>query len=186
MQKYISIVFLLCITGSTAVFAQQKQQDVLILADTVKGNPINPLAPARAAFLSAIVPGLGQAYNKKYWKIPIVYAALGTGVYFYSDNNTKYHRLRDAYKKRLRGIPDEYLGEYSDATLINGQRTFQRDRDLSLIITIGLYALNIIDANVDAHLMQFNVNNNLSFKPDIYPNEINNKQNVGLTFHYNF
>lgn len=186
MHKYISIVFLIYLIGNTSVWAQQKQDDVLILADTVKGNPINPLAPARAAFLSAIVPGLGQAYNKKYWKIPIVYGAIGTGVYFYVDNNTEYHRFRDAYKKRLKGLPDEFQGQYSDATLINAQRTFQRNRDLSLIVSIGLYALNIIDANVDAHLMQFNVNDNLSFKPEMYPNPIDNRQNVGLTLNYSF
>ena len=186
MNKYISIVFLLFITNSISVFAQVKKEEALFLADTVKGKENNPLAPARAAFLSAIVPGLGQAYNKKYWKIPIVYGAIGTSVYFYVDNNKKYHRYRDAYKMRLAGLDDEFKGQYSDATLINAQRTFQRNRDLSLLISLGLYALNIIDANVDAHLMQFNVNNNLSFRPEIYPNEINYKQNVGVTLNYSF
>lgn len=188
MNKYISILFLLFITGTVSVFAQVKNEEngLLVLTDTVKAKEINPLAPARAAFLSAIVPGLGQAYNKKYWKIPIVYGAIGTSVYFYVDNNKKYHRYRDAYKARLAGLDDEFKGQYSDATLINAQRTFQRNRDLSLLISIGLYALNIIDANVDAHLMQFNVNDNLSLRPDIYPNDINYKQNVGLTLNYSF
>jgi len=186
VNKYIFILFLLFITGNITLFAQVKKDEFLVLADTVKGKEINPLAPARAAFLSAIVPGLGQAYNKKYWKIPIVYGAIGTSVYFYADNNKKYHRYRDAYKMRLAGKDDEFKGQYSDATLINAQRTFQRNRDLSLLISIGLYALNIVDANVDAHLMQFNVNNNLSFRPEIYPNEINYKQNVGVTLNYSF
>ncbi|MFY0482176.1 DUF5683 domain-containing protein [Flavobacterium sp. PLA-1-15] len=186
MNKYIPILFLLFITGNISVFAQVKKEEALVLADTLIAKPINPLAPARAAFLSAIVPGLGQAYNKKYWKIPIVYGAIGTSVYFYVDNNKKYHRYRDAYKMRLAGKDDEFKGQYSDATLINAQRTFQRNRDLSLLISFGLYALNIIDANVDAHLMQFNVNDNLSFRPDVYPNEINYKQNVGVTLNYSF
>lgn len=186
MKKYILILFLVFITGNISVFAQVKKEETLVLADTLIAKEINPLAPARAAFLSAIVPGLGQAYNKKYWKIPIVYGAIGTSVYFYVDNNKKYHRYRDAYKMRLAGKDDEFKGQYSDQTLINAQRTFQRNRDLSLLISFGLYALNIIDANVDAHLMQFNVNDNLSFRPEIYPNEINYKQNVGVTLNYSF
>ena len=65
--------------------------------DKVVKDSINPLAPAKAAFYSAILPGLGQAYNKRYWKIPIVYAALGAGVYFIIDNNKKYNDYRDIY-----------------------------------------------------------------------------------------
>ena len=56
------------------------------------------LAPARAAFYSAVLPGLGQAYNKKFWKIPVVYGALGTSGYFYFNNNKKYNKFREAYK----------------------------------------------------------------------------------------
>ena len=62
---------------------------------------LDPLRPAKAAFYSAVLPGLGQAYNKKYWKIPIVYAAIGTGLYFYLDNNKLYKQYRNAYKRRL-------------------------------------------------------------------------------------
>ncbi len=185
LKYFISICLLLgTIFGTQA----QKTPDkgALSIQDTVIGKPIDPLRPAKAAFYSAIVPGLGQAYNKRYWKIPIVYGAIGTGVYFYLDNNKKYHRFRDAYKDRLAGLPDEYAGQYSNQTLINAQRTFQRNRDLSLLITIGLYVLNIVDANVDAHLMQFNVNDKLTLAPDIYPNDINYKQNVGLTMQYHF
>lgn len=185
MSKSIYIFFVVFLLGSTAVFAQQEKEGTLVVADTLKGNDINPLAPAKAAFLSAIVPGLGQAYNKSYWKIPIVLGAIGTGVYFYSDNNTKYHKYRDAYKARLAGKEDAFP-EYSDATLINAQKTFQRNRDLSVLITIGLYVLNIVEANVDAHLMQFNVNDNLTVRPDIYPNDINYKQNVGVVLNYRF
>ena len=186
MHRYLYILsFVSCFASST--FAQQKKQEIQIKTDSLIAQQIDPLVPTRAAFYSAILPGLGQAYNKKYWKIPIVYAALGTGVYFYSDNNKKYHQFRDAYKRRLAGFnDDEFQGQYSDATLVNAQRTFQRNRDLSLLITIGLYVLNIVEANVNAHLLQFNVNDKLTVRPDIYPNDINHKQNVGLTLNYNF
>lgn len=184
MRNYLFIVVFLLF--GTTLLAQVKKEELLIKPDSTSKREINPLAPTRAAFYSAILPGLGQAYNKKYWKIPIVYGALGTGVYFYVTNNDEYHRFRNAYKRRLAGLDDEFKGQYSDATLINAQRTFQRNRDLSLLVTIGLYVLNIVDANVDAHLLQFNVNDKLSFRPDIYPTEVNYKQNVGMTMHYRF
>lgn len=172
--------------GVSAAYAQVQSNDLQIVADSIVKTSINPLAPARAAFYSAIVPGLGQAYNKRYWKIPIVYGAIGTGIYFYSTNNSEYHRYRDAYKQRLKGLDDEFKGQYNDATLISAQRTFQRNRDLSLIVTIGLYVLNIVDANVDAHLKQFNVSDDLSFRPEIYPSDFSQQQNLGLTMTYRF
>lgn len=186
MKAFTLILFISFFLGTSALYSQTKTDDLQIVADTIIQKTINPLAPARAAFYSAIVPGLGQAYNRKYWKIPIVFGAIGTGVYFYSTNNQEYQRYRNAYKQRLKGLADEFQGQYSDATLINAQRTFQRNRDLSLIVTIGLYVLNIVDANVDAHLRQFNVNDNLSFQPDIYPTDINQQQNIGLTMTYSF
>ena len=186
MKAFISILVFSFSLGTSVAYSQVKPDDLQLVADTIIRKPINPLAPARAAFYSAVLPGLGQAYNKKYWKIPIVYGAIGTGVYFYTTNNQEYHRYRDAYKQRLKGLNDEFKGQYSDATLINAQRTFQRNRDLSLIITVGLYVLNIVEANVDAHLRQFNVDDNLSFQPEIYPTDINQIQNVGLTMTYRF
>lgn len=186
MKLFSVILFFSIGFGSCNLHAQIKVDDLKLVADTIVQKPIDPLAPARAAFYSAILPGLGQAYTKKYWKIPIVYGAIGTGVYFYSTNNSEYQRYRDAYKQRLKGLDDEFQGQFSNETLINAQRTFQRNRDLSLIVTIGLYVLNIVDANVSAHLQQFNVNDDLSIRPEIYPNDINYQQNVGLTMTYRF
>lgn len=172
--------------GSFSINAQEEVE--LKARDTIK-TTINPLAPAKAAFYSALVPGLGQAYNKKYWKIPIVYAGLGAGIYFYTWNNKKYHEFRDEYKRRLDGTSDPnhpiYAGLDNDR-LIRAQQFHQRNRDLSALITAGIYILNIVDANVDAHLMQFNVNENLSVSPDIYQNQIDYKYNTGLRLTYNF
>ena len=164
----------------------QETDGVLIMQDTVKTEEINPLAPAKAAFYSAIIPGLGQAYNKKYWKIPIVYAALGIPIYFYFDNNKKYHQYRDAYKRRLAGFRDDEFQFLDTGRLIEGQRFYQRNRDLSLLLTAAFYILNIVDANVDAHLIQFNVSEKLSVTPEIYQNEFNYKPNLGLTVNYKF
>ncbi|MES2410783.1 MAG: DUF5683 domain-containing protein [Bacteroidota bacterium] len=184
MNKILYITILFFLFGNQAVFSQQIVEDLRI-SDTIKSKEIDPLRPTKAAFYSAIVPGLGQAYNKKYWKIPIVYGAIGTSLYFYIDNNKKYHNYRDAYKQRLLGLPSQY--DYlDDSRLIAAQRFYQRNRDLSLLVSVGFYILNIVDANVDAHLIQFNVNDKLSFQPDIYPNEINYKPNLGLSLNYKF
>ena len=168
-------------------FAQDKLTRIENLKsnDSILKTTLNPLAPAKAAFYSAILPGLGQAYNKKYWKIPIVYAAIGTGVYAYIWNNKKYNSYRNAYKQRLAGSEDQYPF-LDDARLIQGQKVFQKNRDLSAIITVALYILNIVEANVDAHLIQFNVNDNLTFHPEIQQNELNNKRNLGIAFIYKF
>ncbi|OIQ29681.1 MAG: hypothetical protein BM564_05580 [Bacteroidetes bacterium MedPE-SWsnd-G2] len=166
---------------------------VLTSNDSIQKKVINPLAPAKAAFYSAVLPGLGQAYNKKYWKIPIVYAALGTGMYFYFDNDKEYDRYRDAYKRRLAGYTDdEFYGPnqgspiISDDGLIRAQETFKRNKELSLLITVGLYVLNIIDANVDAHLLQFNVDNNLALKPHFKYNQMDATTDLGVTLNFKF
>lgn len=159
---------------------------------------IDPLAPAKAAFYSAILPGLGQIYNKSYWKVPLVYGAIGTGAYFYIENTNNYNRYRDAYKRRLAGFYDDEFydinndgispgnPDVSDDALRDAQEFYQRNRDLSLLITIGLYVLNIVDANVDAHLKQFNVNENISLKPYLEQNQLNYNPNYGLSLSLDF
>jgi hypothetical protein len=170
----------------------------IIVLDSTPRPPINPLSPAKAAFYSALLPGLGQAYNKKYWKIPLVYAALGSGIAIYLNNDQEYDRYRDAFKSRLAGFKtDEFYGvdidgnplstpNISNDALIRAQRTLSRNRDLSLLITIGIYVLNIIDANVDAHLLQYNIDDNLAVKPHFKFDELNATTNLGLTLGINF
>lgn len=186
MRGLVYIVFLFFLSGTPRLLAQKDSIPAnIVLADTLKKTAINPLAPAKAAFYSAILPGLGQAYNKRYWKIPIVYAAIGTGIYAYTWNNKRYHSYRDAYKQRLAGKEDEYA-YLDDSRLIEGQKFYQKNRDLSVIITVALYILNIVDANVDAHLQQFNVNDNLSFRPGLMPDDLTRRQNLGVAFTYHF
>jgi hypothetical protein len=187
VHKIIFIGLFLFISGSTTVFAQTETEAALVAKDTLKPDDIDPLTPAKAAFYSAVLPGLGQAYNKKYWKIPLVYGAMGTSLYFYIDSNKKYNQYRDEYKRRLEGYESsEEFKRLDNPRLIAAQKFYQRNRDLSALITLGFYVLNIIDANVDAALIQFNVKENLSVRPIIYPNDVTRKTNVGLTFNYNF
>lgn len=187
MNRIFFIGLLFFLLGSNTVFSQKETDAVLIAKDTLKSNNIDPLTPAKAAFYSAILPGLGQAYNKKYWKIPIVYGAMGISLYYYIDSNKNYNAYRDEYKRRLAGLGrSEDYKKYDDNTLINAQNFYQRNRSFSAFFVIGFYVLNIIDANVDAALMQFNVNDNLSFKPNIYINDTTSKSNLGLILNYNF
>jgi len=186
VNKIVPISLLFFLIGTVSLFAQAKEDTVLVVKDTTKYQEIDPLTPAKAAFYSAILPGLGQAYNKKYWKIPLVYGAIGTSLYFYIDNNKKYHDYRDAYKRRLEGYNDDDYQFLDDDRLIAGQKFYQRNRDLSALFVVGFYVLNIIDANVDAALIQFNVNERLSVRPEIYPADVTFKPNVGLTFNYHF
>jgi hypothetical protein len=186
VNKIVPISLLFFLLGTVSLFAQAKEETVLVAKDTTKMQEIDPLTPAKAAFYSAILPGLGQAYNKKYWKIPLVYGAIGTSLYFYLDNNKKYHEYRDAYKRRLEGYNDDNYQFLDDSRLIAGQKFYQRNRDLSALFVVGFYVLNIIDANVDAALIQFNVNERLSLRPEIYPDDVTFKPNVGLTFNYHF
>jgi hypothetical protein len=176
------------------------QEKGISIEEVQKRENINPLAPSKAAFYSAVLPGLGQIYNRRYWKVPIVYAAIGTGVYVYIYNDTEYDRFRSAFKRRRAGFFDDEFydlnnsgivpGEpdFSDEALQDAQERFQRDRDLALVVTIALYALNIVDANVDAHLKQFNVDEDLSL--DIQPyldyHPITSDPNYGLALTVKF
>ncbi len=148
-------------------------------------NNIDPLSPAKAAFYSAVIPGLGQIYNKRYWKVPLVYAALGTSIYAYNFNQKNYNRYRDAYKRRLAGFNDDEFQNLitNDDRLIDGQNFYKKNRDLSMVFIIGFYILNIIDANVDAHLKQYNVGDDLSFSPILEPNLSGNGHHYGLAIH---
>lgn len=106
---------------------------------------------------------------------------MGTSIYFYISNNKKYHQYRDAYKSRLEGYTGDEFSYLDDSRLIAAQKFYQRNRDLSMLITGLFYILNIVDANVDAHLMQFNVNEKLTVKPDIYRNDFTSRQNLGIS-----
>lgn len=186
LQKVYYIVFCLFFSFS---HAQTDSLKIVQKNAVVEQHALDPLSPARAAFYSAVIPGLGQLYNKSYWKIPLVYGGIGTGLYFYIDNNRIYNRARDEYKLRLRGIDKTdtpKIGRYTADQLITVQRAAQKNRNLSLIITLGIYILNIVDANVDAHLQQFNVDEDLTFRPAFEYNPLINEHQFGVNVRYKF
>lgn len=130
----------------------------------------DPLTPSKAAFYSAIIPGLGQVYIGKPWKVPIVYAAIGASLYYYDLNNKEMNKYRTAYKRRKNGFfDDEFLETdipISTEQLLLGMDFHKNYRDISMILAAAAYMLNILDANVSAHLLQFNVNDDLSVAPN--------------------
>ncbi len=170
--------------------ARIKRREARKLKNT---RPYDALAPSKAAFYSAVLPGLGQAYNGQYWKIPIVYGALGTGIGIAIWNQNQFDDLRDIYKNRLLGITtDRFFDQennvaiVSDESLVSAFENFEQQRDLSILISVGIYVLNIIDANVTAHLQQYNLNKNLTLNPKIDLGDFTNGPNYGLSLGYTF
>lgn len=141
-------------------------------------------SPKRAAIFSAVIPGAGQIYNRKYWKAPIVWAGLGVSAYFIRENTTEYRRYKDAYIAVTDGDAttiDEFNGQYSPESLLNVTETYRRWRDLSYIAIGAVYILNILDATVDAHFVRFDVSPDLSV--GVGPSlEVAAQGGAGLTF----
>ena len=200
MNKTVILIMVLLLGGSMAY--AQKEEVATMPSDSVQvavmQNNLNkitwntdPLSPAKAAFYSAVIPGLGQIYNKSYWKVPLVYAAIGTPIYFYLQNSKEYDRYLTAYKRRQQGYTDdEFYGNSSTGQpllstdgLRRGIQFYRRNKELSILIGIGMYALNVIEANVDAHLKQFNVDERLSLEPYIHTDYLTQPQ-FGLTLTY--
>ena len=132
-------------------------------------------SPLYAALFSMALPGLGQAYNKKYWKIPIVYAGLGGLGYacYYTASN--FIGYRNAYRAQVATVPDHtasYKGVDDEATLKEYRDYFKKNLDISAICTGVWYILNIVDATVDAHLFDWNMKDDihLSWQPVMISN----------------
>lgn len=164
------------VTDSTAVIVKSDTVWKTDLpADSIRIIPAKKYhSPKKAALLSTALPGAGQIYNRKWWKVPVIYAGAGALTYSFQFNQSRYVKYRDAYKYRIdgdAGTVDNYVGIYSDDNLNTLQQYYHRYRDLTVIGFAALYALNIIDASVDAHLYNFDVSDDLSF--NIQPTLIN-------------
>lgn len=166
MKSIQFLVVILLVFSFNNLKAQNSISDSLNVSDTIKISPVKTHSPTKAALFSTIVPGLGQAYNKKYWKMPIVYAGMGVSLYFAISNHVSFKKFKTAYIIRLDSDPDtadEFDGVLSEEGLQANMDFHQRNRDLSYIFVGLFYVLNIVDAAVDAHLFNFPKNDNLSF-----------------------
>lgn len=118
----------------------------------------------KAALMSAILPGLGQVYNHKYWKPPILYAGFAVCGYLIYDFSKSFKEYKNAYILRTDGNPanDDVLPQYTPDQIKILRDDSRRYMNLNIAIVAGIYTLNIIDAYVDAHLKEFEINDNLS------------------------
>ena len=165
MKKLSILLFIISVFAFNS-FAQKKDK-VKIQVDTSYAKH----RANRAALFSAVLPGAGQVYNKKYWKVPILYAGIVGLVVGIEFNDRYYKSFRKAYQYRVDAdsttIDTEYQDKYPDASsLVLRRDYYRRTRDLLYIIGGVAYVLNIIDAYVDAHLANFDINDDLSFKAE--------------------
>lgn len=177
------------------------------VATTLKGKEELPAeemhSPRKATLYSAILPGMGQAYNRKYWKIPIIYGGFGTLGYFIGWNNKNFNQAKSAYQDLTDDDPatDSYkkLKQiiYYDLTkpasvanlkqgLLSSQDYYRRNRDLLIIITAAFYGLNIIDASVDAHLFNFDISDDLTMRMVPSLHQMNNQNILSLNCSFRF
>ncbi len=154
---------------------------VCVYSQTVDSTTVLRVPPhsaSRAAKFSAIIPGLGQAYNKQYWKAPIIYLGAGALIYSITWNNQNYQKYLKAYQldsDTSASTNSEYAGLYTVDNLIVLKDYYRRNRDFSAIGLVLLYAANIIDAYVYGQFYNFDVSDDLSMqiKPFVFPSHIN-------------
>jgi hypothetical protein len=160
-----------------------------IISDTTHHFRKKLTAPQKAALMSACLPGLGQAYNHKWWKIPIIYAGMGGLGYSFWWNNSFVKDYKTALRIRYDGdssTHDAYENRYSDNDLVTLKNYYQRYRDLSVIGMAALYTLQIVDACVDAHLATFDVSDDLSLNicPHVYATQQGMMASFGVRLYY--
>ncbi len=188
-------VFLLTSTMPAAAhpFSERKKESQTE-NDTLKHPPRDP----KKAMLLALVPGLGQIYNHKYWKLPIVYTGFAVIGYFAVTNRNYYRTFKEAYDYKV-SHPDcnpastdcdnEWAKKYDKETLQMIRDYYRRNMQLSYIIGGAWYLLQMIDANVDAHLSHWNISNNLSLDvaPVVQPSDLPHAPAYkGISLRFNF
>ena len=190
MKKLFFIFFLIghCILAQEVITDTLKtEKDIVAEIEKLNKNKPLTLDPRKAGWKSVILPGWGQYYNRKYWKIPIVWGAIGTGIGFIIWNNNQYVRYKNAFNAQLNGLSHEF----SDITgvdlltaLGNAQDRRKRQRDYAIAITLGVYILNI----VDAHLYEGRRDPDLAISPVIINDFTSPDYSVkaGLSLNYRF
>lgn len=165
--------------------SQPPLKQTIVKADTIPAKPaVWEPNPKKAGMYSALLPGLGQIYNRQYWKLAIVYGGLATGGYFIATNRDKYQTYRQAYIGRINNPypTDEYVGIYSSEQLQQLQNDYNKFLNLSVLFTSLGYVMQVVDAITSAHLRNFDISKDISMHvvPVIVP------QGVGLGMVMNF
>ena len=193
-MKRLGLLILLML-ASQGLFAQ----DTLIVKEDAPSQTmiIRKNHSPKTATLLAFIPGAGQAYNRKFWKMPIVYTGFGITTYFAIRNGNDYHLYRDAYdyKMGIRTNVSEQAKEesekYTEDNLITLRDYYRSNMELSWILTAAWYIVQIIDANVDAHFFYYDIGDDLTLHVEPQFNTINDMclgygNNVGLSLKLNF
>lgn len=162
-------------------------KDTVVVTSDLSGietfQSISKLDPDKAALYAAVFPGLGQMYNKQYWKLPIVYGGAIVIGHFIKYNNDFYNAFRNAYLAETDGddTTENPFPQFSEQALqVNAER-FKRNRDFMVIMGVVYYLIQIVDAHVSAHLIEFDINDDLAMRPTYYPREQYFAQNVGMS-----
>jgi hypothetical protein len=149
-------------------------------------------SPTKATIMSTVLPGLGQAYNKKYWKIPIVYAGFGVLGYFIYFNADQYMTYKCAHIESsngaLNGNYSALVQRYTTEELLSAREYYRRNLEISCLLTAVWYALNILDATVDAHLYTYNITDRLTMniRPDVVPTPYTYRPAPGIRLSFRF
>ena len=183
------------ITADTVVKPQKSAKS----AKTVKAK--KPHSPTKATIMSACLPGLGQIYNRKWWKVPIVYAGLGGLGYLAYSNYSESQSYLHAYEYKTGDLPEgvtltqyetDLANKYADSQLQTYKESYRRDFEFYSILTVAWYGMNILDACVDGHLYSYDISDDLSLSVDPYlrpaefPIKMPQYAHVGLSFKLNF
>ena len=178
---------------ATDSISTKSKKTVDVIEDIEKVNaPLSKpkFSPTKAGLYSAVLPGLGQYYNKKYWKIPVVLGGIGTGVGITIWNDKEYRKVRGYFIDKLNNVPNQFLIEHPNLTkeiLGNAQDKYKRQRDYAIAITGLVYILNIVDAVVDAHLYEGRNDPDLAIMPAIIPDQYGfGTAKAGFTLNYKF
>lgn len=170
----------------------KSDKEVDVIADIEKSNAPavkSKYSPTRAGLYSAVLPGLGQFYNKKYWKIPVVWGAVGTGVGITLWNQRQYKKYRNAFIAELNGLPHEFsdIRGVTKESLGRIQDRAKRQRDYAIAISGLIYILGIVDAVVDAHLYDQKHDPDLTLQPSVIYDEFGKTNTkAGLTLNFKF
>ena len=136
---------------------------LLFFESTITAQESVVKIPKRAGLYSAILPGAGQVYTKKYWKVPIIYAGLITSAYYIKDSHYFYDLYKQTYLNRLDGDrTDKFVDDYDEGDLLILTEHYRRNREISALLFTLTYVLNIVDASVSAHLFNYDVHEDIS------------------------
>ncbi len=179
---------LAAIVISTGAFGQKRKN-----MDRVYNDSTRTVYARKATLLSVVLPGSGQIYNRKFWKVPLVYGGAAAFIYFIDLNNKRYKEYGDIYEQKVNGTADPRWDQVNQESIRRYRDYWRRNRDLNVIGLGVLYFLQIIDANVDAHLYQYDISDDLTVryepilnKPVQNPLSFKTSNTIGLKLSLNF